>query len=137
MTDDAKVPVSVRQQEPFRVTFAAQAADDAVLSLAVTEAEAVPVTSDRVELRYILRMGLEGTEAHPLRIVTEAQSVAAPKPSGDIVLYFTQPGETIWDIARRYRLPEDEVRKLNPELSGEPLTGQGVVVWRRSAAIGS
>ena len=47
------------------------------------------------------------------------------------VLYFTQPGEGAWEIARRYRIPESELRALNPDLQGDPKTGQGVVVWRR------
>ncbi len=135
MTDDSDAPVSVHQEEPFRVTFAAQAGEDAMLSLSAAEVEASAITSDRVELRYILRMHADGTQKRPLRLVTDAQPVAAEKPTEDIVLYFTQPGETLWDIARRYRLPVESVRALNPELAGDPRTGQGVVVWRRSAAI--
>ena len=51
-------------------------------------------------------------------------------PDG-IILYFTQPGETLWDIARRYRVPVRDVQNLNPSLKSEPKVGQGVVIWRR------
>ena len=134
MTDDSDAPVSVHQEAPFRTTFAAQAGEDALVMLTAGEVDAAPITSDRVELRYILRLTADGVQAQPLRLVTDAQEVAAEKPTEDIVLYFTQPGETLWDIARRYRLPVQGVKALNPELSGDPRTGQGVVVWRRSAA---
>lgn len=107
-----------------------------MLSLTATEAEARPVTSDRVELRYLLHLQGDGIQAQEVQLVTDAQPVAAPQPTEDIVLYFTQPGETLWDIARRYRLPESSVRALNPELTGEPGAGRGVVVWRRSGAAG-
>lgn len=131
MTDDSSAPISVRQETPFRAAFAAQAGRDAALHLSLTQAEAVPITSDRVELRYILHLDGEELQSAPLHLVTDAQSVAADQPTQDIVLYFTQPGESLWDIARRYRVPVDIVRELNPELSGEPKTGQGVIVWRR------
>lgn len=134
MTDDSDAPVSVHQEAPFRTTFAAQAGEDALVMLTAGEVDAAPITSDRVELRYILRLTADGVQAQPLRLVTDAQEVAAEKPTEDIVLYFTQPGETLWDIARRYRLPVQGVKALNPELNGDPRTGQGVVVWRRSAA---
>lgn len=134
MTDDSQTPVSVHQEALFRVTFAAQADDAALLTLTAEEAEALPVTSDRVELRCILRLNIDGAVAQPLQLVTDVQCVPAEKPTEDIVLYFVQPGETLWDIARRYRLPVCSVQALNPELTGEPRTGQGIVVWRRSAA---
>ena len=135
MTDDVS-SVSVHQEEPFRVTFAVQAEEDALMSLWAGEVDASAITSDRVELRYILRLLADGIEKQTLRLVTDAQPVAAEKPTDDIVLYFTQPGETLWDIARRYRIPEARVKEMNPELTGEPRTGQGVVIWRRTDAIG-
>ncbi len=131
LSDDGVSPVSVRQEAPFRINFAAKPGQGDFLTLTATEAEAVPVTSDRVELRYILNLDGEGLQTQDVRAVTDAQPVAAAEPAGDIVLYFTQPEETLWDIARRYRVPVEGVRALNPELTGDPHTGQGIVVWRR------
>ena len=93
--------------------------------------EALPITSDRAELRYILHLEVDGQQVQPVSIVTDAAAIPAVAVTRDIVLYFTQPGEGAWDIARRYRIPESELRAMNPELSGEPKAGQGVVVWRR------
>lgn len=133
MTDGSAAPVAVFRSEPFRMTFAAQAGEQDMLTLTASEADAVPITSDRVELRYIMRLGVEGSDSEEISFVTEAQPVAASTPEEGIVLYFTQPGESLWEIARRYRVPEQSIRSLNPDLTGEPQTGQGVVVWRRSA----
>lgn len=133
MTDDSDAPVSVRQTAPFRMTFAAHTQPEDILTVSATEVDAMPITSDRVEIRYILHLDAEGIEQESVRLVTDAQPVAAGEPTGDIVLYFTQPEETLWDIARRYRVPTEDIRALNPELTGEPATGQGVVVWRRQA----
>lgn len=133
VSGEGDAPTSAQVEAPFRAAFAASAAPEDIVTLAAANVEAVPVTSDRVELRYVLHAEVEGVEAQPVALVTDAAAVPAAETTQDIVLYFTQPGEGAWDIARRYRIPESELRALNPELSGEPKTGQGVVVWRRNA----
>lgn len=133
MTDDGDSPVSVQVNTPFRAAFAASAAPEDIVTLTAVNVESVPVTSDRVELRYILHADVEGVEAQPVSVVKDATAIPAAETTGDIVLYFTQPGEGTWDIARRYRIPVSELKQLNPDLTGEPKTGQGLVVWRRSA----
>lgn len=130
---DGEVPVSAHAEAPFRTAFAASASPDALITLSAVNVEAVPVTSDRAELRYIMQAEVDGVQTDTVSLVTEAAAVPAEPVTEDIVLYFTQPDETAWDIARRYRIPESELRVLNPELSGDPKPGQGVVVWRRNA----
>lgn len=132
MTDDGDAPVSARMEAPFRAAFAASAAPEDIVTLSAANVEAVPVTSDRVELRYVLHADVEGVQSADTSIVTDAAAIPAAAMTQDIVLYFTQPGEGAWDIARRYRIPETELRTLNPDLQGDPKTGQGVVVWRRN-----
>jgi len=132
LSDDGAAPVSARVEAPFRTAFAANAAQEDILTLTAANVEAVPVTSDRVELRYILHADVEGIQGESIALVTDAAAIPAAPTTSDIVLYFTQPGEGAWDIARRYRIPESELRTLNPDLQGEPKTGQGVVVWRRN-----
>lgn len=132
LSDDGAVPVSARMEAPFRTAFAASASQDDIITLTAANVEAVPVTSDRVELRYILHADVEGIQGESIALVTDAAAIPAVPTTSDIVLYFTQPGEGAWDIARRYRIPESELRTLNPDLQGDPKTGQGVVVWRRN-----
>ena len=133
MTDEDETPRSISMKEPFRMTFAASADKDDFISLSCSEVEASAITSDRVEMRYIMHLSVNGTQTETLRLVTEVLPVASGGVDGSIVLYFTQPGERLWDIARRYRVPEKEIRDLNPELIDEPRAGQGVVVWHRMA----
>lgn len=131
MTDDSAAPVSVHQSEPFRATFTVPPDMDAAPVLTASQAEALPVTSDRVELRYILHLSADAWQDTQLTIVTEVQPVAAGPMTEDIVLCFVQPGETLWDVARRYRVPLDALRELNPGVSDEPQEGDGILVWRR------
>ncbi len=134
MSGEGDAPVSARVDVPFRTAFAIQAEPEDTVTLTAANAEAVPITSDRAELRYILHLDVEGADTEEIPVVTEVTAVPGAVPTKDIVLYFTQPGETAWDIARRYRIPESELRALNPELQGDPKTGQGVVVWRRMSS---
>ena len=131
MTDDSDEPVHVQQEEPFRLTFAAQAGEQDHLTLTCGDVEASAITSDRVEMRYIMHLDISGVREETARLVTDALPVATGTPEGSIVLYFTQPGETLWDIAKRYRVPVKEIRELNPEVADELQPGQGVVVWHR------
>lgn len=131
MTDDSDEPAKVMQEEPFRITFAAQADEKDHITLTCGDVEASAITSDRVELRYIMHLNISGVRGEKARVVTDVLPVATDAPEGSIVLYFTQPGETLWDIAKRYRVAANEIRELNPELVEEPKPGQGVVVWHR------
>lgn len=131
LSDDGGMPMSARMDVPFRAAFAAEAAQEDIVLLTSSNVEAVPVTSDRVELRYILHAQVEGLRTEQVTITTDAAAVPAAAVTRDIVLYFTQPGETVWDIARHYRVPEGELRALNPDLNGEPKIGQGLVVWNK------
>lgn len=131
MTDGQAAPVSAQVEAPFRTAFAVRTGGEDIVMLSASNVEAVPITSDRVELRYILRAQVEGNAAQEVSLVTDAAAVPALQTTQDIVLCYPQPGETAWDIARRYRITENELRVLNPGLEGDPEPGKGIVVWRR------
>ena len=130
MTDGQPGPASVQLEAPFRAVLAMQVQPEDVLTLSAVGAEAVPVTTDRAELRYVLKACAEGNEKRDISLVADAAAVPAAQTTQDIVLYYPQPGEDAWDIAKRYRVPEDELQLLNPGLE-EIKPGKGVVVWRR------
>ena len=132
MTDDSPAPVTVRQEEPFRLTFAAETAEEDELTLTVWDAEAAVITSDRIEVKYVMHMSAAGVRTAAATLVTDAAPVEAPESARGVVLCFPQPGETLWDIAKRYRVPLDTVKSMNP--GAEEGGSKGVVVWRRCAA---
>ncbi len=135
MPDDGKAPVSCRAELPLKAAFAAAAGPDDLVRLTAAEVEAVPVTSDRAELRCVLHLTADGVTTRPVTLITDAAAVPADAPTQDIVLCYAQPGETWWDVARRYRIPEFRLHALNPDAQGELRPGQGVVVWRQPRAV--
>lgn len=132
MTNDSATPVSVRLSEPFRLMFTATAADDHLLQLTASDLEATPVTSDRVELKYIMHLNAKGTEEQTAQLITAAERIPAAEPDAGIILYFAQAGDDIWHIAQRYRIPAARLKELNPGISDPISAGQGVIVWRKA-----
>lgn len=126
--------ISAAVDTPFRQAFGTTWHEDDAVLLEAADTEARMVSADRAELRCTLHLQQSGTETAEARLVTAAAQQPAEAPSGSIVLYFVQPGDTLWSIARHYRVSEASIRSINPELNDEVRAGQGVVVWRRTAA---
>jgi len=134
MTDDSAEPVSLSHEAPFRMTFAAEAGEDDLISLEACQVDAAVITSDRVELKYIMRLSVNGVAGMPCRWISGACATEGQPLSQGAALYFVQPGEGLWDIARRYRIPREELAALNEPLTRrEPVPGEAVVVFRRMA----
>ena len=131
LTDDSPVPVAARQEEPFHAVFATEAQPEDFLSLTASQVEPSVITGDRVELKYILRLQAEGARQSEARVITDAAAAEAGPRTTGIVLSFLQPGETLWDLAKRYRVPVDEMNRLNPQLPDHPAAGAAVVAYIR------
>ena len=129
--DDSDVPVSVRQEEAFHAVFDTQAMPDDDLILTAAQVEPSAVTSDRAELKYILRLHAAGVRKSETALVADAAAAPAPEVGKGIILYYLQPGETVWDLAKRYRVPLDDITRLNPGLPDSPAAGTPVIAYKR------
>lgn len=131
LTDDSDIPVSAQQEQPFRAVFTTKAEPEDSLSFMVLQAEPSAVTGDRVEIKYILQMQAEGVRKEGRGIITDAVPVTAASAEKGIALYFLQPGEELWDVARHYRLPIRTLKELNPDLTDTPMPGEKIIAYRR------
>ena len=56
------------------------------------------------------------------------------KPKRHAYKYYTdiviQKGESLWDIAKRYRVSCDSLKRMNPDLQ-DGVAGQQVILWHR------
>ena len=132
MTEENTAPVTVHQEAPFRTSFAVSAAPDSILTLTADEVEAAPITSDRVELRYVLRLTCDGVETQGAHLLTDAQEEAADEVDDGLYLCYCQTSEDWWTLAKEYRVPQEKLRRLNPDLPDALKAGTGVVVWKKS-----
>lgn len=132
MTDDTAAPQSYLTEEPFRASFACDLCQTEALTLQTTGVEVSCVTSDRVEIKYILHLSCYDVALGEEPFITDLSHQPAPADDSGILIYFSQPGESVWDIAKRYRVSCDSLRAMNPVLTGADVTdGQRVILWRR------
>ncbi len=133
MTDDNDAPVSYSTEEPFRMLFTCDVCDPDSLTLVPTNVDVSGVTSDRVEVKYILHVFAYDVLLGAERLVSDLQREPAQPVAAGVTLYFAQPDETLWDIAKRYRVSQDSLKRMNPALGGdgpfEP--GQSVILWQK------
>lgn len=130
-TDDSDIPVSRDMQEPFRTVFSTQALPQDELRLTAAQAEPSAVTGDRAEIKYVLHLTAEGVRQETLALVTDVSPETGSNPRPGVALYFLQPGETLWDVARHYRMRVEDIRAMNPALEGEPLPGTPILTYKK------
>lgn len=131
LSDDGSME-SLRQELPFNIATNVPAQPEPVrVLITADQAEANMRSSSEAELCFTLQLTLEEDAASTLEWITDAEPCEneAPLLRG-VVLYFVQPGDTLWDISRRYGLAPEEVCALNPSLGDEVKSGQKLVLYR-------
>ena len=62
--------------------------------------------------------------------MTDVTEQPAQPAEPGILLCFSQAGEGVWDIAKRYRVSCDSLKRMNPDLQ-DGVAGQQVILWHR------
>ncbi len=132
MTDENNIPRTYETEEPFQLTFTSDITAPESIIVTPSNVEVSGITSDRVEIKYILHMSCYDIELADEPLVIDIRQEPAPSVESGIMLYFSQPGETLWDIAKRYRVSCESLQRMNPalqEVTDKNL--QPVILWRR------
>lgn len=133
LPQDSDQPTSAQKEEVFSMTFPCNIPQDANLQLTPLEVEAVGITSDRVEVRYMLQLVGSACTTQQIDLVMDARMQPSEAQSGGIVLYYAQPNEALWDVARRYRVDENALSRLNPGLE-QPRADRAILIYQRDTA---
>lgn len=132
MTDDTETPQTYQTEEPFRMCFACDVSLPESLVLTTSNIDVNGITSDRVEVKYILHLDCHDVQLASESLVTQVAQEPAEEAEPGILMYFSQPGESLWDIAKRYRVSCDSLKRMNPDLEenggDQP---QRVILWRK------
>ena len=131
MTDDSAAPQSYQTEEPFRMSFAADLSLPESMVLTPGSIEVSSLTSDRVEIKYILHLDCYDVALEKNPLVTQVSALPAEESEPGILLCFSQPEETVWEIAKRYRVSPESLRRMNPDLQDGSAQPQRVILWRR------
>lgn len=93
-------------------------------------------SSKEVEIRLSVGVSVKAIRQLSVNTVTKAVEQALEDKRGinqpSLTIYFTQPGDTLWKVAKKYAVTSEEVRKYNdiPE-SGEISDGLQIIIPRK------
>lgn len=132
MTDDDPAPQVFSAEEPFAAVFACDPSLLDSVVLTASNADPLTVTSDRVEIKYILHLDCSDVQLSAQPLVTQVSARTAPPQEPGIVLCFSRAGETVWELAKRYRVSPESLRSMNPSLQDGAPGGQRVILWKRT-----
>lgn len=124
-------PATLREDVPFRASYDFVLPEDSWSTLQIEDVEAIQITSDRLELRCNLRLEslVYDVTEYPVALDAELLEESQPLPTG-VTLYFVQPGDTLWSVAKRFRTTPEALTLFNPELA--ELTGnEKILLYKR------
>ena len=101
------------------------------LTLTPCHVDVIGVTSDRVEVKYILHLDCLDAQLEESPFVTQVSARPSGESENGILLCFSQPGESLWQIAKRYRISPESLQRMNPALQDGSKEAQRVIVWKR------
>lgn len=137
VTDNSEEKVYVYQDEiPFRHSMALPEDTyqvDIDVDFYLENLQHRKLDPDLVEVRGQLRIEVEISRSFEREVVVdmeEAEEVER-QPQASIIVYVVQPGDTLWNIAKRYSTTIDELVKINDLEEPESLTpGQKLIISR-------
>ena len=119
-------PNAVRGEVPFTVYCPVPLTLEDFLRVEVESADAAAVMNDRLEVQCALRLSGTHRSEEGLRVVAETAEIPAEKQPFGVVAYWPDEGESLWEIGRRYRVPESRLREL---CGGDaPKPGEALIV---------
>ncbi len=119
MTADRDTPISgFSHVLPFSHTFEIPGVTESTICDAKADLEhmAYTISSPRdLELRSIILLNLKAMSPGSCQLVSEItyNTEAAPPQLPQMVVYFVQKGDTLWSIAKHYRITPDEILAAN------------------------
>ena len=94
------------------------------------------VSSREVEIRFVTSVLVRITNRVEIPVVARVLEQAiddkrlAARPS--ITIYFTQPGDNLWKIAKRYLVTADELKRVNGSALDESISpGEQIIITRK------
>ncbi len=130
MPKEGILPRALHQTLPFTAHFDARPLANGAYDLKVMHVDTTQTASDKVEMKVTLALDGQGDVLETLTLPVSWEETDAPaaRPTG-VSVYYVRPGDTIWQVAKTYRTPVQEIRARNP--GGELTPGQQLVMLIR------
>ncbi len=125
LTDSPDAPVySIKRDIPFSYTLDAREDGDDLITEIKAEVKHTAYNlnmAGEIELRCILSLCANIIRKRRIDVIDDIVTEDISPDSGrGIVIYFVQPGDSLWGIAKRYAVPRDAVTSFNNLSDAEP-----------------
>lgn len=116
---------------PFSVTLAGLSEDCKNIGVCVLGVSLRQRAEGECEGEAVLKITASDGEYRTIRYLTEANAGEARTPSDSAIsVYITQPGDGLWETAKRLCVSPESIQSSNPELAF-PLTGkERIIIYR-------
>lgn len=127
LTDNTQNPVySFKKEVPFSYLLDCPNTDSDMscsVSAEISHTSFHLNAANEVELRYILNISADIISKHTLSLISDADTCEIPKEQKKgLVIYFIQPEDTLWKIAKHYSVSPNEITEFNRLNAKNPLT---------------
>ena len=120
---------------PFSSSIYEEAAENAQLSV---ESSILDLKSNikrdglEIDSKVLLDIGLSrNRKIYGIREIKEIAEPIDDKNKPSITIYFVQKGDTLWDIAKRYKTTTEEILMSNNSTSGEIHPGDKIIIEKK------
>ena len=117
-----------RGEMPFEMRVERPVPENARVRVETSDADAMSVVSDRLEVRCQLLARCECPREDALEAVADMVEIPASRPNAALIIRYADSGDDLWSLARRFRVPPEEIARLNPGLE-TPKAGEPVLLW--------
>ena len=104
---------SARGEIPFEIELPGALDENAWVEVTSSDAEASTLMSDRLEVRCRLTARGEGRVSREVTLITDVRQVEAAASRRGVALCYPQEGDSLWSLAKRYRVPTEALQPLS------------------------
>ncbi len=117
MTADENTPMcSFKHSTEFSKEFQMPGADRNTVcdTKVMLDHAGYTLTNGGIDLRFVLDISIKAVKTGDVELVDNITLTETEQPAEScIILYFVQQGDTLWDIAKRYRTTVEQLKKEN------------------------
>jgi LysM repeat protein len=141
IAENDKEPILCYEQEfPFRHVIELDRIQSDMsyeIELDVEHSSYSVISSAEVEIRLTVGVDAKGVGQLTIPLISEIGETLLDdkrlesRPS--VTIYFTQPGDSLWKIAKKYRATVEDIQRINPETNLEVIKpGKQIIITNRT-----
>lgn len=135
LANDVSQPIFCQERDiPFRQTIEAKGLRsdmDCSIDLDIEHSSYSMISSSEVEVRFNVNALARMTSYMTLPIISKASDALLDDKRADsqpsVTIYFAQPGDTLWKVAKRYYTTIADIQKIN-DITDQELSAGGIQI---------